>query len=58
MIVQNNIQKNKVLNERLESVETYFRTCEDCAYYDTDKGDMPCCGCVDKINFEPMEVTE
>lgn len=39
----------------LESVETYFRTCEDCVYYDTDENDMPCCGCVDKINFEPAE---
>ena len=38
-----------------ESIETYFKTCEDCAYYDTDEDDMPCCGCVDKINFEPME---
>lgn len=43
-------------HERFESVETYFKTCEDCAYYDTDEDDMPCCGCVDKINFEPMEV--
>lgn len=43
-------------HERFESVETYFKTCEDCAYYDTDEDDMPCCGCVDKINFEPTEV--
>ena len=40
-------------HERFESIETYFRTCEECIYYDTDDDDMPCCSCVDKINFEP-----
>lgn len=39
--------------ERFESADTYFRTCEGCAHYDTDEGDMPCCGCNDKTNFEP-----
>lgn len=40
--------------EQFESVDTYFKTCEDCAHYDTDNGDMPCHSCKDKINFEPM----
>lgn len=39
-------------NECFEDIETYFRCCEDCIYYDTDGDDMPCAGCVDKINFE------
>lgn len=42
-------------HERFESIETYFRTCEECIYYDTDDDDMPCCSCVDKINFELAE---
>ena len=26
--------------------------CDTCAYYDTDKSDQPCCGCVDWENWE------
>jgi hypothetical protein len=29
--------------------------CETCAYYDTDRDDQPCCGCVDGVNYERRE---
>ena len=28
------------------------RRCEDCVYYDTNRNDQPCCGCVGRCNFE------
>ena len=32
-------------------------SCENCVYYDTDRQDQPCCGCVNGLNFE-SEVSE
>ena len=32
--------------------------CETCQYYDTDRQDQPCCGCVNGCNWEENEVTE
>jgi hypothetical protein len=32
-----------------------YKECETCAYYDTDKHDQPCCGCVDGENYERCE---
>ena len=32
--------------------------CENCRYYDTDRQDQPCCGCVDGCNYEESEVQE
>lgn len=29
-----------------------YGECETCAYYDTNKDDQPCCGCVDGVNYE------
>lgn len=32
------------------------KSCETCQYYDTDRQDQPCCGCVDGCNYEESEV--
>ena len=35
-----------------------MKDCVDCAYYNTDRDDMPCCSCFEKINFEQREDDE
>lgn len=45
---------NKYLSEKRRE---YRPNCETCQYYDTDRQDQPCCGCVDGCNYE-SEVTE
>lgn len=32
--------------------------CENCVYYDTDRTDQPCCGCVGGCNFVSEVDTE
>lgn len=29
-----------------------YKECESCTYYDTDRNDQPCCGCVESVNYE------
>ena len=29
-----------------------FKTCETCNYYNTDRNDQPCCGCINKCNYD------
>lgn len=38
--------------------ENKGRRCENCVYYDTDRTDQPCCGCVGGCNFEIEVDTE
>ena len=32
-----------------------YELCETCAYYDSDKDDMPCYCCVDGVNYEESD---
>ena len=29
--------------------------CEDCVYFDNEKDERPCCGCVDGVNYEEFD---
>ena len=42
--------------EDINTEETFVETsCETCAYYDTDRDDMPCCSCFMYENWERCE---
>lgn len=31
------------------------KVCETCLYYDTDRQDQPCCGCICGCNYEEAD---
>lgn len=33
-------------------IDNTYRSCDTCAYYETDADDQPCCGCVNGGNWE------
>ena len=48
---------NNIINKLFMGGKT-MKECVDCIYYNTDRDDMPCCSCFEKINFEQREDEE
>lgn len=51
------MEKGKEFEMQINKVfDLLTKDCSDCAYYNTDRKDQPCCSCVNKVNFKKKGV--